>query len=66
MLLKSKGLRLSIVGAIVVGLSMAALLALPDVIPGLAMMIGGLAVIGGFVWTLAEMYAQPSDQPPEP
>ena len=64
-LLKSKGLRISIVGAIVVALSMVALTVAPDVIPGLTMMVGGLAVIGGFIWTLAELYFPPSDQPPE-
>jgi hypothetical protein len=64
-LLKSKGLRISIVGAIVVAASMIALAVAPDVIPGLTMMAGGLAVIGGFIWTLAELYFPPSDQPPE-
>jgi len=63
-LLKSKGLRLSVGGAVVVALSMPALLIMPDLIPGFAMMIGGLAVIGGFVWTLAELYSS-ADQPPQ-
>jgi hypothetical protein len=62
-LLKSKGLRISIVGAIVVAASMIALTVAPDVIPGLTMMVGGLAVIGGFIWTLAELYFPPSDTP---
>jgi hypothetical protein len=63
-LLKSKGLRLSVAGAVVVALSMPALIVMPDLIPGFAMMIGGLAVIGGFIWTLAELYASSADQPP--
>jgi hypothetical protein len=65
-MLKSKGLRLSIAGAIVVAVCMPALLVVPDLIPGLAMMIGGVAVIGGFIWTLAELYFPPTDQPPGP
>ena len=64
-LLKSKGLRLSVAGAILVALSMPALLVVPEMIPGFAMMIGGLAVIGGFIWTLAELYFPPTDQPPD-
>ena len=64
-LLKSKGLRISVVGAIVVAVSMIALTVVPDVLPGLTMMAGGLAVIGGFIWTLAELYFPPSDRPPE-
>lgn len=64
-LLKSKGLRISIVGAVVVAVSMLALIVAPDVIPGLTMMAGGLAVIGGFIWTLAELYFPPADHPPE-
>jgi hypothetical protein len=47
-----------------VALSMPALIVMPDLIPGFAMMIGGLAVIGGFIWTLAELYASSADQPP--
>ena len=64
-LLNSKGLRLSIAGALLVAICMPALIFIPDVIPGLAMMVGGLAVIGGFIWTLAELYYPPSDKPPE-
>jgi hypothetical protein len=58
-------LRLSIAGALVVAVCMPALLVVPEVIPGLAMMAGGLAVIGGFIWTLAELYFPPTDQPPD-
>jgi len=50
---------------VVVALSMPALLIMPDLIPGLAMMIGGLAVIGGFIWTLADLYSSSADQPPQ-
>jgi hypothetical protein len=64
-LLKSKGLRLSVAGALVVAICMPALIVVPDLVPGLIMMAGGLAVIGGFIWTLTEFYFPPTDQPPE-
>jgi hypothetical protein len=61
-LLKSKGLRLSVAGALVVAICMPALIVVPDLVPGLIMMAG---VIGGFIWTLTEFYFPPTDQPPE-
>ena len=51
------GIRLSLAGGIVVVVSLIALIVLPDTVPALAMMLGGLAVIGGFVWSLAHFYA---------
>jgi hypothetical protein len=40
---------------------MAALLVLPGAIAGAGMMIGAVAVIGGFAWTMAEYYITPTD-----
>jgi hypothetical protein len=40
---------------------------LPDTVPALVMMVGGLAVIGGFIWSLADFYLPkpgPPDDPP--
>jgi hypothetical protein len=54
--IKTPGLRLSLIGGIVVAVSLVALVFLPDAVPAAAMMIGGLAVIGGFVWSLAHFY----------
>lgn len=55
-MIKTPGLRLSLIGGIVVAVSLVALVFLPDAVPAAAMMIGGLAVIGGFVWSLAHFY----------
>ena len=55
-MINTPGLRLSLIGGIVVAVSLVALVFLPDALPAAAMMIGGLAVIGGFVWSLAGFY----------
>ena len=55
-MINTPGLRLALAGGIVVGVSLIALVFLPDTIPAAAMMLGGLAVIGGFVWSLAHFY----------
>jgi hypothetical protein len=57
--INTPGLRLALAGGIVVVVSLIALAFLPDTIPAAAMMIGGLAVIGGFVWSLAHFYTTP-------
>jgi hypothetical protein len=54
--INTPGLRLSLAGGIVVVVSLIALVVLPDTIPAVAMMVGGLAVIGGFIWSLAYFY----------
>jgi hypothetical protein len=55
--INTPGIRLSLAGGIVVVVSLIALIVLPDTVPALAMMLGGLAVIGGFVWSLAQFYS---------
>ena len=55
-MINTPGLRLSLAGGIVVAVSLVALVFVPDTLPAAAMMIGGLAVIGGFVWSLAHFY----------
>lgn len=61
----SRGLRLSFVGGVVVLISGASLLLLPDVISGAGMLIGACAVGGGFMWTMLEFYAAPPQSPPD-
>ena len=56
-MVNTPGLRLSLVGGVVVAVSLVALVFLPDAVPAAAMMLGGLAVIGGFVWSLAHFYS---------
>jgi hypothetical protein len=63
--LNSKGLRLSCSGGLLVALSMVSLLVLPGAVGGVGMMIGAVAVIGGFIWTMAEYYVSPTDAPPD-
>ena len=55
-MINTPGLRLALVGGIVVAVSLIALVFLPDTVPAAAMMLGGLAVIGGFIWSLAHFY----------
>jgi hypothetical protein len=54
--LETAGIRLAIAGFILVGVSIIGLVAIGDIIPAFGMMIGGVAVIAGFIWTLAHFY----------
>lgn len=65
-MIKTPGLRLSLIGGIVVAVSLIALVFLPDEVPAAAMMVGGLAVIGGFVWSLAYFYTEKPSPPNKP
>lgn len=63
----TNGLRLSLAGGLGVVIGAIALFFLPDMLPAVLMMAGGLAVIGGFVWSLAHFYVDPAthtDDPP--
>lgn len=55
-MIDTPGIRLSLAGGIVVAVSLIALVFLPDAVPAAAMMVGGVAVIAGFVWSLAQFY----------
>lgn len=63
--LKSPGLRVSLAGAVLFLLSAVALLFLPKALAAAGLVAGGLAVWGGFVWTLFSYYG-PSARPPRP
>lgn len=65
-MLNTPGLKLALAGGIVVAVSLIALVFLPDFVPSIAMMAGGLAVIGGFVWSLAGFYLDTPAPPDEP
>ena len=65
-MINTPGLKLALVGGIVVAVSLIALLVLPDLVPSIVMMFGGLAVIGGFVWSLAHFYLDTPAPPDEP
>ncbi len=62
-MLRSPGLRLSLVGAAVFLASVASLIVLPHTLPVLGMLIGGLGVWAGFIWTLFG-YHVPTSRPP--
>jgi hypothetical protein len=61
--LSSRGLKLSCSGGLLVALSMLSLFVLPGAVGGVGMMFGAVAVIGGFIWTMAEYYVSPTDTP---
>jgi hypothetical protein len=63
---KHKGLRLSLVGALIFVVSLAGLLVLPDLAPALGMLAGGALVWGGLIWTLFGYYGSPDDPLPGP
>ncbi|HEU0073103.1 MAG TPA: hypothetical protein VFS30_03760 [Dehalococcoidia bacterium] len=65
MLFQSRGLRLSIAGAILVLISGISLLFLPDIVSGAGMLVGACAVGGGFMWTMIEFYLTPQEPPPD-
>lgn len=62
-MLRSRGLRLSFAGGIVVAVSGLSLLLLPDAVSAIGMLLGAMAVGGGFMWTMIEFYV-PSSGPP--
>jgi hypothetical protein len=61
-LLHSRSLRLSLIGVVVFALGVLSLLVLPAAISIAGILVGGMAVWAGFIWTLLTYYMQP---PPE-
>ena len=55
-MLRSRGLRLSLFGALVFLLSVTALIFLPNGGPVVGMLAGGMCVWTGFIWTLLGYY----------
>ena len=58
-MLHHRGLRISAVGAVVFIASLLSLLVLPPAVSIIGLLAGGLAVWGGFIWTLFSYYGQP-------
>ncbi len=56
---KQKGLRLSIVGAVVFLLSLPLLVVLPSVVGVVGLLAGGFMVWGGLLWTIFGYYSGP-------
>ncbi|HXH21363.1 MAG TPA: hypothetical protein VNN10_04980 [Dehalococcoidia bacterium] len=63
---KHKGLRLSLIGALVFLISISLLLVLPDLVPAVGMLLGGALVWGGLIWTLFGYYTSPEGPLPGP
>lgn len=55
-MLQTPGLRISLAGGLVFFIGLLSLLALPLPIALAALVIGGFAVWGGFIWTLFSYY----------
>jgi hypothetical protein len=61
--LHASGFRLSLAGGVVFLVGLIGLVVLPDVLPAVVMMAGGIAVWVGFIWTLLSFYL-PGPRPP--
>jgi hypothetical protein len=61
---KHKGLRLSVIGAVIALTSIALLIVLPDLGPSIGLLIGGAMVWGGLLWTLFGYYVPPGESTP--
>jgi hypothetical protein len=56
--LHSAGLRVSLAGAVIFVISVVALIFVPAVVAITGLLAGGMAVWGGFIWTLLSYYQQ--------
>ena len=66
MILASRGLRLSLAGAVVFAFGLLALIVLPLYVALAALLIGGLGVWGGFIQTLFTYYGPGAAPPADP
>ena len=64
-MLQSRGLRISLVGAVIFLISVVALIVLPDGIPVFTMLAGGILVWTGFMVTIFNYYTSAPKPPPE-
>jgi hypothetical protein len=55
------GLRLSAIGGVVFVISLASLFVLPPAVSVAGMIVGGMGVWTGFLWTLFAWYVPPSE-----
>ena len=56
-ILRSRGLRLSLAGAVLFFAGLGALAFLPKALAVLAILVGGMLVWGGFLWTIFGYYS---------
>jgi hypothetical protein len=62
-MLNTPGLRVSLIGGVVFFFGLISLLFLPLVIAMAALLLGGFAVWGGFIWTLFSYYGPTGEGP---
>jgi hypothetical protein len=58
--LRSRSLRLSLFGAAIFLISIVSLIFLPDGPPIVGMIVGGMCVWIGFIWTIFSWYSHPT------
>ena len=56
-MLRSRGLRLSLAGAVIFLISVIGLIFLPDRLAVIGMLVGGMGVWIGFIWTIFTYYS---------
>jgi hypothetical protein len=61
-----KGLRLSLIGLVIVLASVVLFFLAGDVVPAIGMLVGGVLVWAGLFWTLFGYYASPHQPTPGP
>jgi hypothetical protein len=63
--LQSRGLRITLAGAVIFLISVLALVVLPDGVPVFGMLAGGMLIWAGFMVTIFSYYLGAPKQPPE-
>jgi hypothetical protein len=61
-----KGLRLSLIGLVIVLASVVLFFLAGDVVPAIGMLVGGILVWAGLFWTLFGYYTSPNQPTPRP
>ena len=59
-MLYTRGLRISLAGAVIFLAGISSLVVLPDLVAVIGMTLGGTLVFAGFVWTIFSYYTQPN------
>ncbi len=63
-MMQTPGLRMSLIGAVAFFFGLISLLFLPLAVALAGLLLGGIAVWGGFIWTLFSYYGPSNEAPP--